>query len=47
LSKSGEWEGTKDGIMTSSNKELNDFVFASDLFKRVKEVENSQYYEEG
>jgi phospholipid/cholesterol/gamma-HCH transport system ATP-binding protein len=42
-----EWEGTKDGIMNSSNKELNDFVFASDLFKRVKAVENSQYYEEG
>lgn len=33
------WEGTKDEIMTSSNKELNDFVFASDLFKKVKEVE--------
>jgi phospholipid/cholesterol/gamma-HCH transport system ATP-binding protein len=42
-----EWEGDKDGIMNSSNQELNDFVFASDLFKRVKEVENSQYYEEG
>jgi len=42
-----EWEGTKDGIMTSSNNELNDFVFASDLFKKVKEVENSSYYEEG
>ena len=33
------WEGTKDDIMTSTNKELNDFVFASDLFKKVKEVE--------
>jgi phospholipid/cholesterol/gamma-HCH transport system ATP-binding protein len=41
-----EWEGAKDGIMKSSNKELNDFVFASDLFKRVKEVENL-LYEEG
>ncbi|GHT69741.1 ABC transporter ATP-binding protein [Bacteroidia bacterium] len=34
------WEGTKDEIMTSTNTELNDFVFASDLFKKVKEVEN-------
>jgi phospholipid/cholesterol/gamma-HCH transport system ATP-binding protein len=42
-----EWEGTKEGIMISSNKELNDFVFASDLFKKVKEVENSLLYEEG
>ncbi|MDR0427930.1 MAG: ATP-binding cassette domain-containing protein, partial [Dysgonamonadaceae bacterium] len=35
-----EWEGTKDEIMNSSNTKLNDFVFASDLFKRVREVEN-------
>jgi len=40
------WEGSKDEIMSSSNNELNDFVFASDLFKRVKEVENL-YNEEG
>jgi ABC-type transport system involved in resistance to organic solvents, ATPase component len=33
------WEGTKDDIMTSTNKKLNDFVFASDLFKKVKELE--------
>jgi phospholipid/cholesterol/gamma-HCH transport system ATP-binding protein len=41
-----EWEGNKDGIMNSSNRELNDFVFASDLFKKVKEVENL-LHEEG
>jgi phospholipid/cholesterol/gamma-HCH transport system ATP-binding protein len=35
------WEGTKDDIMNSSNQDLNDFVFASDLFKKVKQVENS------
>jgi phospholipid/cholesterol/gamma-HCH transport system ATP-binding protein len=35
------WEGSKEEIMTSSNKSLNDFVFASDLFKKVKKVENS------
>ena len=34
------WEGAKDDIMNSSNQELNDFVFASDLFKKVKEAEN-------
>jgi phospholipid/cholesterol/gamma-HCH transport system ATP-binding protein len=37
-----EWEGTKDEIMNSYNKKLNDFVFASDLFKRVKEMENGK-----
>ena len=40
------WEGNKDEIMTSTNKKLNDFVFASDLFKKVKEVENL-FNEEG
>lgn len=40
-----EWEGNKDGIMGSSNQELNDFVFASDLFKRVKAIENFAYEE--
>lgn len=33
-----EWEGTKDGIFTSSNEKLNEFVFASDLFKDVKDI---------
>ncbi|GHT79064.1 ABC transporter ATP-binding protein [Bacteroidia bacterium] len=40
-----EWEGTKEGIMNSNNQTLNDFVFASDLFKRIKEVENIMYEE--
>lgn len=31
-----EWEGTKDEIKGSDNKELNDFIFASNLFKKVK-----------
>ena len=35
------WEGTKDEIMYSNNQDLNDFVFASDLFKKVRDVENS------
>lgn len=34
-----EWEGTKDDIFTSSNKLLNDFIFASDLLRKVKDVE--------
>lgn len=33
------WQGTKDDVMSSTNPELNDLVFASDLFKKVKEVE--------
>ena len=34
-----EWFGTKDDIITSTNKRLNDFVFASDLFKKVRDTE--------
>lgn len=34
-----EWQGTKDDVMESTNKRLNDLVFASDLFRKVKEVE--------
>ena len=40
-----EWQGTKDQVITSNNKALNDFIFASDLFRKVKEVEMHQ--EEG
>ena len=31
------WTGNKDGLMTSENQELNDFVFASKLFKRLRQ----------
>lgn len=34
-----EWQGTKDDVMDSDNERLNDLVFASDLFRKVKEVE--------
>ncbi len=34
-----EWEGSKDNIFTSSNTRLNNFIFASDLLRKVKEVE--------
>ena len=33
------WTGNKNQIMTSTNQKLNDFIFASDLFKKVKEEE--------
>ena len=32
------WEGSKDDILLSDNKELNDFVFASAMAKRAKSV---------
>ncbi|AGB28419.1 MULTISPECIES: ABC transporter ATP-binding protein [Prevotellaceae] len=34
-----EWQGNKDQVMGATNKRLNDLVFASDLFRKVKEVE--------
>ena len=36
---SKEWQGTKDDVMTSENKQLNNFIFASDLFRKVKSAE--------
>jgi phospholipid/cholesterol/gamma-HCH transport system ATP-binding protein len=34
-----EWEGSKSEVMGSENEKLNDFVFASDLFKKIKDAE--------
>ena len=34
-----EWQGNKETVISSHNQTLNDLVFASDLFKKVKEVE--------
>ena len=34
-----EWQGNKAQVMSSTNEKLNDLVFASDLFRKVKEVE--------
>ena len=34
-----EWQGNKETVISSHNQKLNDLVFASDLFKKVKEVE--------
>ncbi len=33
-----EWQGSKDEIMTSTNEKLNSFIFASDLFRKIKET---------
>ena len=33
---SEEWRGTKDEVLRSSNERLSDFIFASDLLKKVK-----------
>ncbi len=35
-----EWEGNKSEVMDADNEKLNDFVFASDLFKKIKEAED-------
>ena len=34
-----EWQGDKNSVITSKNEKLNDLVFASDLFKKVKKIE--------
>ncbi|MDO5447479.1 MAG: ABC transporter ATP-binding protein [Prevotellaceae bacterium] len=33
---SEEWRGTKDEVLRSKNERLSDFIFASDLLKKVK-----------
>ena len=30
------WEGDRNSIMTSDNKELNDFVFATELTRKLR-----------
>lgn len=32
-----EWEGNKNMVMSATNEKLNDLVFASELFKKVKQ----------
>lgn len=36
-----EWHGTKEEIYTSSNERLNNFIFASDLLQKVKDMERT------
>lgn len=33
-----EWEGTMHEVMDSDNERLNSFIFASDLFRKIKEA---------
>lgn len=37
-----EWTGNKAEVINSDNQRLNELVFASDLFKKVKEAENEE-----
>ena len=37
-----EWEGNKDQVFTATNQRLNDFIFASDLLRKVKTEETSK-----
>ena len=40
-----EWQGTKEDVITSDNQALNDFIFASDLFRKVKAIEQKELSE--
>lgn len=33
-----EWTGTKDDVLTSTDKEFNNFIFSSDLLKKVRNM---------
>lgn len=37
-----EWQGTSKEVLHAENKAFNDFVFASDLFKKIRDVENTE-----
>ena len=37
-----EWNGTKEQVINSSNKALNDFIFASDLLRKAKKIEEEE-----
>ncbi len=33
-----EWTGTKDEVMSTTNERLTSFIFASDLLRKVKDM---------
>ena len=33
------WQGTRDQVLTSSNKRLNHFIYSSEIFSKLKELE--------
>ena len=35
------WEGTRDDVFDSDNKELNNFIFASKLTQKIKDLKNN------
>lgn len=35
-----EWQGCKEEVVSSQNKHLNDFIFASDLLRKANELKN-------
>lgn len=37
-----EWTGNKRQVVNSNNQALNDFIFASDLLRKVKKMENQE-----
>ena len=37
-----EWQGTKEQVILSGNKALNDFIFASDLLRKASELEEQE-----
>ncbi len=37
-----EWEGNKEQVFTATNKKLNDFIFASELLKKVRNEERNE-----
>lgn len=37
-----EWQGNRKEVISSNNQALNDFIFASDLFRKVKNMESQQ-----
>lgn len=41
-----EWEGNKDNILDSNSQYLNDFLFSSDLLRKVKERESMKRFDE-
>lgn len=38
-----EWNGTSKDVFTSNNEKLNEFIFASELFKKIKKAELNEH----
>ena len=34
------WKGTQEDIFKTDNKDVTDFVYSSDLFKKIRAVQN-------